>query len=314
MTVLPAYGGLPLRHGVSPSCVSLPPGPWSTFTDFLTDRFPAVGRSTWLERMAAGLVADESGQLVTAERPYRGHIRLYYYRALPREARLPFEAQVLHQDEHLVVADKPHFLPVIPSGSYLQETLLVRLKNQLGIADLVPLHRIDRETAGLVLFSVKPQDRNAYQALFRQRLIDKHYEAIALAPPAGMQLPLRRTTRIGPGTIFFMQSEIPGEPNSDTHVELLETWGSLARYALHPVTGKKHQLRLHMQALGMAIHNDRLYPSLATAHHVEPIAVDDYSRPLQLLAKGIGFADPITGEKRVFTSQRQLASLSGLQG
>ena len=145
MTVVLAHGGLPTRLGVSPSCVGLPAGEWPTFTDFLVQRFPAIGRETWLDRMAAGLVVDEFGGPVTPERPYRGHMRLYYYRALPAETRIPFEAKILFQDEHLVVADKPHFLPVTPSGHYLQETLLVRLKNQLGLDSLIPIHRIDRE-------------------------------------------------------------------------------------------------------------------------------------------------------------------------
>ncbi|MDB5931072.1 MAG: pseudouridine synthase [Polaromonas sp.] len=299
MSSSPACGGLPTRHGVSPSCVGLPAGHWPTFTDFLAERFPAIGRAVWLERMAAGLVADEFGALVTAQRPYRGHMRLYYYRALPAEPRIPFEAAVLYQDAHLVVADKPHFLPVTPSGHYLQETLLVRLKNQLGIDSLAPIHRIDRETAGLVLFSIKPAERDAYQALFRQHDISKHYQAIAPWRP-DLRFPLRRQTRIVPDEPFFRQREVPGEPNSDTHVELLEVKGELARYALSPVTGKKHQLRVHMNALGLPILNDRMYPPVAVTPD------DDHARPLQLLARSIAFIDPVTGRAREFESQLAL--------
>ncbi len=166
----PAPPGLATRDGVGPSCVSLPAdtsGKWPTITGFLVERFPAIAGHVWQERMAAGLVLDEFGQAVTPERLYQGHIRIYYYRALAAEPRIPFEETVIFQDAHLVVADKPHFLPVTPSGHYLQETLLVRLKNRLNIDTLVPLHRIDRETAGLVMFSVRPEDRNAYQVLFR---------------------------------------------------------------------------------------------------------------------------------------------------
>lgn len=288
------------RHGVSPSCVGLPAGAWPTFTDFLVERFPAITRETWLERMAAGLVADEFGVAVTPERPYRGHMRLYYYRALDMEPRIPFEAAVLFQDEHLVVADKPHFLPVTPSGHYLQETLLVRLKNQLGLDSLIPIHRIDRETAGLVLFSVQPAERDAYQALFRQREVTKHYEAIAPWRPE-LPFPLLRKTRIVEDEPFFRQREVAGEPNSETHVDVLETQGDRARYALSPVTGKKHQLRVHMNALGMPIFNDRMYPP------VELTPDDDYARPLQLLAKSIAFTDPITGQPRQFESRFRLS-------
>ena len=298
MTGLPAHGGLATRNGVSPSCVGLPAGDWATFTDFLVQRFPAIGRSVWLERMAAGLVADEFGGLVTAEQPYRGHMRLYYYRALAAEPALPFEAAVLYQDDHLVVADKPHFLPVTPSGQYLQETLLVRLKNQLAIDSLVPIHRIDRETAGLVLFCVQPAERDAYQALFRQHEVVKQYEAIA-PWRAELQFPLRRRSRIAQGTPFFRQVEVLGEPNSETGVDVLQIQGSQARYALTPVTGKKHQLRVHMNALGLPILNDRIYPLVDTAP-------DDYDRPLQLLAKSIAFVDPVTAQTRRFDSSRCL--------
>ena len=299
MNQLAAHGGLPTRHGVSPSCVGLPAGDWPTFTDFLVQRFPAIARDTWLERMAAGRVVDEFGVAVTAERPYRGHMRLYYYRALEVEARIPFEAAVLFQDAHLVVADKPHFLPVTPSGHYLQETLLVRLKNQLGLDSLIPIHRIDRETAGLVLFSVNPAERDAYQALFRQREVSKHYEAIAPWRPE-LRFPLLRKSRIVEDEPFFRQREIPGEPNSETHVEVLETQGDWARYALSPVTGKKHQLRVHMNALGLPIRNDRMYPP------VEVTLGDDHARPLQWLAQSSAYTDPLTGQLRRFESQHGL--------
>jgi tRNA pseudouridine32 synthase/23S rRNA pseudouridine746 synthase len=294
-----ALGGLPVRNGVSPSCVSLPGGDWPTITDFLVQRFPDIPRAVWLERMAAGAVVDEFGEAVTLERAYRGHMRLYYYRALPPETRIPFEEELLFQDGHLVVVDKPHFLPVTPSGHYLQETLLVRLKNRLGLDGLSPIHRIDRETAGIVLFSVQPQERAAYQDLFRQRSVDKVYEAIA-PWHADMRFPQVRRSRIVEGQPFFRQAEVDGAPNSETVIEPLETRGLLARYRLRPVTGKKHQLRVHMFALGLPIVNDRVYPPL------DPTPEDDYNFPLQLLAQAISFDDPFTGQRRQFNSKRRL--------
>lgn len=295
----PALGGLPTREGVGPSCVSLPTGNWSTITDFLAQRFPDIPRAVWLERMAAGEVFDEFGEAVTPARAYRGHMRLYYYRTLPAETRIPFDEELLFQDDHLVVVDKPHFLPVTPSGHYLQETLLVRLKNRLGVAGLSPIHRIDRETAGLVLFSVQPQERAAYQDLFRQREVSKWYEAIA---PWRDDLTFPRVcaSRIVEGQPFFRQAEVAGPPNSETHIELLEISGPLARYGLSPVTGKKHQLRVHMHALGLPIVNDRVYPPL------DPTPEDDYRYPLQLLARRIAFDDPFTGKRREFSSKRCL--------
>ncbi len=304
------YGqhGLPTRGGVGPSCVGLPAGQWPTITEFLVERFPAIARAVWLERMVQGLVADEFGAAVTPARPYQSHIRIYYYRALSAEVPIPFEETVLFQDEHLVVADKPHFLPVTPSGHYLQETLLVRLKNRLGIDSLTPIHRIDRETAGLVLFSSRVADRNAYQQLFRQQTIHKHYEAIAPWREA-LALPLTRKSRIVEDEPFFRQRETEGEPNSESRIELLEVLGTdagldrLARYALSPVTGKKHQLRVHMNALGLPILNDRMYPPVADT------PADDFASPLQLLAKSICFTDPVTGKARQFESRRALLAL-----
>ncbi|MDP3355028.1 MAG: pseudouridine synthase [Polaromonas sp.] len=290
---------MPTRQGVSPSCVSLPAGHWPTITDFLVQRFPAISRELWLARMAGGELIDEFGEAVTATRPYRGHMRLYYYRTLPPETRIPFDEELLYQDEHLVVVDKPHFLPVTPSGHYLQETLLVRLKNRLGITGLSPLHRIDRETAGLVLFSVQPKERAAYQDLFRQRDVRKGYEAIA-PWRADLTFPRVCISRIVEGQPFFRQTEVAGPANSETHVDLMEVSGSLARYHLSPVTGKKHQLRVHMYALGLPIVNDRMYPPL------DPTPDDNYHLPLQLLAQSIAFDDPVTGQARYFQSARQL--------
>ena len=299
MSQLPVHG-LPTKNGVGPSCVGLPAGNWRSITDFLVERFPAITREVWLERMAHQLVMDEFGGLVTPERPYPGPMRIYYYRAVDVEARIPFEEAVLYQDDHLVVADKPHFLPVTPSGHYLQETLLVRLKKRLGIDTLIPIHRIDRETAGLVLFSTQPDERNAYQAMFRDHAVTKHYEAIA---PWRQDLtwPITRKSRIVEDEPFFRQREVPGQPNSETHMDVIEKSGGLARYALSPVTGKKHQLRVHMNALGLPILNDRMYPPVAETPD------DDYRLPLQLLAKSIAFTDPVTGQARNFQSQRTLA-------
>ncbi len=250
--------------------------------------------------MAHQLVMDEFGGVVTPERPYPGQMRIYYYRDVDVEARIPFEESVLYQDDHLVVADKPHFLPVTPSGHYLQETLLVRLKKRLGIDTLIPIHRIDRETAGLVLFSIKPDERNAYQALFRDHAVTKHYEAIA-SWRQDLTWPITRKSRIVEDEPFFRQREVPGQPNSETHMDVIEKNGDLARYTLSPVTGKKHQLRVHMNALSLPILNDRMYPPVAQTPD------DNYSLPLQLLAKSITFTDPVTGQARNFQSQRTLA-------
>lgn len=292
-----------MRDGVSASCVALPAGAWPLLADFLAQRLPTVSRETWQQRLTQGRVLDANGQPLPAHAPYQASTRIYYYRELPDEPRIPFEERVLFQDDYLVVADKPHFLPVTPTGRFVQETLLVRLKRKLGIEYLSPIHRIDRETAGLVLFSVRPQDRGAYQALFRDKTVLKQYEAIA---PLRDDLPLPRVhvSRIEPDTQFFRQREVPGEPNSETHIEQLETLGTLARYRLSPVSGKTHQLRVHMNALGRPIVGDLFYPTVV---HGPGHAEEDHSRPLQLLARSIEFVDPVTGQQRCFESQFRLS-------
>jgi tRNA pseudouridine32 synthase / 23S rRNA pseudouridine746 synthase len=302
--------GLPSRDGVGPSCVGLPGGPWLTLIDFLVQRFPAIALVEWRDRMQRGAVLDQQGRTLAPDQPYQAHTRVYYYRRLSTELPIPFEASVLFQDEHLVVADKPHFLPVTPSGRYLQETLLVRLRRQLALPDLTPVHRIDRDTAGLVLFSVLPQTRNAYAALFRERRIVKHYEAIA-PWRADLTLPRVQRSRIVPGDSFMTMQELPGTANAETHIALLARQGGLARYALSPVTGRRHQLRVQMAGLGLPLVNDFIYPWLSP--ECPPGESPDYSRPLQLLAKSLAFTDPVTGKRQVFESRRALQALAALR-
>ncbi|OQW89078.1 MAG: pseudouridine synthase [Rhodoferax ferrireducens] len=293
----------PTRNGIGPSCVGLPGGPWLTLIDFLTQRFPNVTPATWLERMARGAVLDESGTAITPERasqsPYPAHTRLFYYREVPHEPPIPFQEVVLYQNEHLLVVDKPHFLPVVPSGGYLAETVLVRLKHKLGLDDLVPIHRIDRDTAGLVMFSKQPASRAAYSALFSQHQVQKTYHAIA-PWRADVTLPQVRQSRIQEAGHFMLQHEVPGTPNAVTHIDVLEVRGDLARYALKPVTGQRHQLRVHMLALGLPILNDGLYPTLT------PEGQFDHAHPLQLLARELVFTDPVSLTPQHFVSQRRL--------
>lgn len=291
--------------GVGRSCVALPTGPWVTLIEFLVERFPRIAHEEWVVRMQRGEVTDSQGASVAPDAPFSPHSKLYYYRTLPPEPRIPFDEEVLYQDDLIVVADKPHFLPVTPTGRYLQETLLVRLKRRLGINTLAPVHRIDRDTAGLVLLTVQPATRGRYQALFRDRAVEKRYEAIA-PHRADMTWPLIRTTRLEEGESFMTMREVPGKPNAETHIELIESWGELARYGLRPLSGKRHQLRVHMAALGLPIVNDLIYPTLQP-----DTLAPDYSRPLQLLARLLEFTDPVSGESRRFESRHRLTHADG---
>ncbi|QNP39678.1 RluA family pseudouridine synthase [Lysobacter solisilvae (ex Woo and Kim 2020)] len=286
-------------NGLAASRLQLPPGPWHTVLDCLCARFPLIPREVWLDRFARGMVLDANGAPLAVDAPYRLGAEIRYFREVADEAAIPFQETLLHVDAHLVVADKPHFLPVTPAGGHVRETLLARLVQRLGNPDLVPVHRIDRDTAGLVLFSADPATRAAYQALFRERRIHKRYEAIAPALP-GQAFPLVHASRLEVGEPFFRMREVDGVANSETRIEVIERMGDAWRYALEPVTGRKHQLRVHMATLGAPIRNDRLYPQLVAA------AADDYSRPLQLLARALAFVDPLSGVERRFESQLRL--------
>ncbi|WP_373695672.1 pseudouridine synthase [Stenotrophomonas sp. C1657] len=232
--------------------------------------------------------------------PWQVGLEIRYFREVADEPVIPFEESILHHDAHLLVADKPHFLPTAPAGAFVRQTLLARLVERTGNANLVPLHRLDRLTAGLVLFSTQPQTRDAYQRLFRERRIAKTYEALAPALP-DLRFPLERHSRLQPGEPFFRMAEVPGEPNALTRVEVIDAHGPVWRYRLAPESGRKHQLRVHMAALGAPILGDELYPQL----HVRPQGAAE--PPLQLLAQALAFDDPLTGQRRSFRSARTLS-------
>lgn len=295
---------LPVRDGVSASCLVARPGDAATALALLAQRLPALTIGDWAGRLAAGEVLNAQGQPAAPGTPCRPGDRLYYYRRLDGEPPPPEPARVLFQDAWLVVADKPHFMPVTPSGRFVQRSLLVQLKRQLGLPELSPVHRIDRETAGLVVLAVQPPTRDAYQALFRDRRVRKTYEAVTAHRP-DLPLPHSHRSRLEPDAErFFLSREVPGEANSETHIELLAVLGTHALLRLQPVTGRRHQLRLHLQALGRPILGDGFYPRVRRP----PDAPDDTARPLQLLARALDFDDPVTGAPRTFTSGLQLAA------
>ncbi|MCC2656945.1 MAG: pseudouridine synthase [Panacagrimonas sp.] len=293
---------LPDRDGVGASHVQVPAGtPATAALAFLAAHFPSVSRQTWGARFERGLILSANGAPLAVDARVTAGDDLYYYRELATEPRIPFAAEVIWRDEHLLIVDKPHFLPVIPAGRWVRESLLVRLRHALGLVDLVPLHRIDRHTAGLVAFSLDPETRAAYQALFPRREVTKVYEAVAPLR-ADLALPCVRRSCIVRGEPFMrMQEASDAEPNSETRIELIERRGDgLARYRLQPITGRKHQLRVHLNALGIPIANDPLYPDVLDTDD------EDFSAPMKLLARRLEFVDPIDGHTRRFESRRFL--------
>ena len=211
----------------------------------------------------------------------------------------------MYRDEHLVVIDKPHFLATIPRGRHIVETALVRLRRDLDLPDLSPAHRLDRATAGLLMFVVQRRHRGAYQTLFRDRGVTKTYEAVAPHDP-DLVLPRTVRSRIVKERGVIRAFETEGPPNAETRVELVAHRAGLGRYRLRPATGRTHQLRLHMSGLGVPILGDDLYPE------VRERALDDYRAPLQLLAAELAFTDPLTGAAHRFTTGLRLASWSAV--
>lgn len=300
---------IPMRDGVSASRVALCHGPWPTVLAFLAERMPQVTGEEWRLRMQSGDVCDDAGQALGADAAYpqgKGvQARcIYYFRHVQDEAAPQESEHILYEDEALLVADKPHFMAVTPGGPYVKHCLLSRLKRRTGCETLSPLHRIDRDTAGLVLFAKRSQDRHTYQALFREHRIHKHYHAIA-PHPASVDLPHVRRSHLAEDSAFFRMREVRDAPaNSETRIALLQSRADLpwALYGLEPVSGKRHQLRVHMAALGLPIAGDAFYPEVRRSAQDS----DDLQHPLQLLAQRVAFVDPVTALPHIFESQRKL--------
>jgi tRNA pseudouridine32 synthase/23S rRNA pseudouridine746 synthase len=252
----------------------------------------------------AGEVVGAGGRPVAPDAPFEPGMFVWFHRELPEEVPVPFPLHVVHRDEHIVVADKPHFLATTPRGTHVAETALARLRRELGLPTLSAAHRLDRLTAGLVLFTVRPEERGRYQTLFRDRRVRKEYEAVAPYDPR-LALPRTVRSRIVKERGVPAAREVPGEPNAVTRVGLVEHRAAdgLARYRLVPETGQTHQLRVHMSALGVPILGDPLYPVVTG-----PVPAGDFRRPLQLLARTLEFTDPVTGAEHRFRSRRVLGA------
>ena len=292
---------LPMLNGIKPSYLNLPHDKQyigKPLLCYLRARFPFIAESVWRARLNSGMVVNQRGEPLHENVLYQAGETLFYYREISRDAepRIPFDEKILWLDDDLIVVDKPHFLPVTPSGRFLHETLLTRLRlhpdlQHLNTADITPLHRLDKDTAGVMLFS--------HHTLFPSRSIRKTYHALARTR-TDLHYPLTVRTRLVPSEPFFLMREAAGEANAETRVRLLEPRGEASLYELQPITGKKHQLRVQMMGLGMPLLNDALYPV------VQPENGDDYSKPLKLLAKRLAFIDPLTGAARAFESGQDL--------
>lgn len=273
-------------------------GSWATIREFLVDTEPRIEPSRIDEMFSSREIVDMHGPL-DIDAPYVRGEAVWFHRDLPVETIVPFDIPIVYRDDTLLVVDKPHFLPTIPRGGHILQTALVKLRLELDLPDLVPAHRLDRVTAGLVLFVVDPRARGAYQTLFQDRKVRKVYDAVAGVNPE-LEFPRTIVSRIIKDKYDFAAREVDGEPNAETLVELVESRNGLGRYRLSPTTGRTHQLRLHMNSLGLPIIGDDLYP------HPTDRAVDDFTSPLRLLASELEFDDPISGLARRFITSRTL--------
>ena len=285
-----------------PATVTMPKieKPYPSVFTFLSQRFPKIEPSCWERRIAEGKVLGEDGRPITNDSAYAPQKRLFYFREVEQERTIPFAEEILFQNDQFLVACKPHFLPVTPGGPYVDECLLHRLRKATGNDDLVPMHRIDRETAGIVLFSANPETRVLYSELFRTGRVEKSYEALSSCagdPGNGTWLVENRMVA---GEPWFRMKATPGQVNARSRIRLLDAKQGVSRFLLNPLTGKTHQLRVHMSGLGFGILNDRYYPEL------QPERADDFAAPLQLLARSVKFSDPVTGKEVEFESRRKL--------
>lgn len=277
---------------------------WKTILEFLDYQFPLIGKQVWQARILEGKVHWHSGEAINLNSTFQPSKRLCYYREVEAEPKIPFAHKIIYQNEHLLVACKPHFLPVTPGAEYVNECLLERIRKQTGLTDIVPLHRLDRDTAGLVMFSLNPDSRNDYYQLFAERKIEKRYLAVAyleqdlqaLSMPYSWQI----TNRLVKSTPGFIMTEAEGDVNARSTIKLISKNADLGLFELFPETGKTHQLRLHMMKIGAPILNDRFYPRLL------PKEAPQFDKPLQLLAKSLSFVDPINGIKKEFESEREV--------
>lgn len=300
---MPPRSPLPQRNGLEAAWLRTPDNTpdaprWATMRDFLHARLAAAAPVDTM--LAAGEFVAASGHPWAGDEPYRPHTFVWFHRPLAPEPVVPFPVEVLYSDERIVVVDKPHFLATTPRGVHVRETVLVRLRESLGLPELAPAHRLDRLTAGVLVLTTQRRHRAAYAGLFQDGRVRKTYEALA-SFDARLDFPRRVSNRIEKRRDSLQAEVVDGEPNAETLIELVGQRGGYGRYRLTPTTGRTHQLRVHMALLGLPILGDPLYPE------VREVAPDVFSTPLRLVARSLEFVDPVDRTVRAYTSRFVLA-------
>lgn len=304
----------------------------ATIADYLIARFYPNDPQIIYARFNTGEVRLDDGTILTGDSPYMPGERIWYFRELADEPQLPSDMPVLYEDEHVLAIDKPHFLPTTPRGAYIAQTALTKLRVREQNPLLIPIHRLDRPTAGVLLFAKTVEARRPFQMMFQHRQVSKTYRAVAPVPAAAAEQALsaeglqvrshiqKIRDQLQVQQLSEQECAAQGvEPNTLTTVKILRTFTPSAQavegwraepnrewalYDLAPHTGKTHQLRAHLNMLSSPILGDVLYPQ------VLPDAPDRPEYPLQLLAYSLHFKHPITGERVDLYSGRSLTAAS----
>ena len=310
------YNPLPIRDGLNASRVRVPAEADGIsaiafirhLIESQTHRHPDDDDAAIAARFTDQLVVTRDGSPLAPQQPLPAGTDVWFYRTPREEPPIPGKIGIVHQDDDLVVIDKPHFMATIPRGQHITQTATVQLRKMLGIPELVPAHRLDRLTAGLLVFTTRPDIRGAYQDLFQHRRVTKRY--LALAPIINLDFPHTIKNRILKEPGIVQAWVVDGEPNAETIVEGIEPTSlfddlgrQLGVWKLRPITGRTHQLRLHLNGLGTPIVGDSLYPVFTRP------ADDDFSHPLQLLSSELQFIDPLSREERAFSTKLRLGNI-----
>ena len=283
-----------------PSRLYLPKfeGAPQTIFEYLLARFPQVGESVWRDRIARGAITMSDGSALEEHSPYRYGSTVFYRKEVPSEPQAREEPVIIYRDSNILIADKPHGMPVTPSGEYVERSMLVRLQAMTGLPDLDPMHRLDRDTAGLLLFAIDRDARRHYHTLFAEGRVEREYLTVAHVPDPLHSAHWRIENKIAQGEPWYRQQIVEGHVNAITEIRLACLRSGFGWFNLFPRTGKKHQLRVHMVSIGCPIVGDPFYPTITGKRDGAP--------PLQLLARRLAFIDPLTGAARDFVSKREL--------
>lgn len=300
---------LPPRDGLGASRARVPDGVSTSAFAFLSriiaeqrHRHPEDNDAAVRRRFAAGEVVLRDRTPLRPDSELSAGTDIFFYRRPAPETPVPYEIATVYEDENILIVDKPPFLATMPRAAHITETVTVRLRRATGNEELTPAHRLDRMTSGLLLLTKRREIRGAYQEMFARREVYRRYEAVAaydpsLQPGQWAHHIVKRHGELASTiladeppnsfTNFLGASPLSAAENQDLRQRYgLE--GDFARYALEPITGRTHQLRVQMLDNRVPILGDPVYPT------PQPFGKEDFTAPMLLRCETIRFTDPIT--------------------